>query len=86
MPKITLGITGLYEIWGRDYGIEVPCYGSDLRSAEVTRVERERKLPHLKRIFNIFTKIGFTNAQLCLLACMEARLGSFDLGMDILAT
>ena len=51
MPKITLGITGLYEIWGRDYGIEVPCYGSDLRSAEVTRVERERKLPQLKRNF-----------------------------------
>ena len=22
LPKITLGITGLHEIWGRDYGIE----------------------------------------------------------------
>ena len=54
MPKITLGITGLYEIWGRDYGIEVPCYGSDLRSAEVTRVERERKLPQLKGNFQYF--------------------------------
>ena len=43
MPKITLMITVLHEIWGRDYGIEVPYYGSDLRSAEVTRVERERE-------------------------------------------
>ena len=24
MPKITLGITGLHEILGRDYGIEEP--------------------------------------------------------------
>ena len=24
MPKATLGITGLPEIWGRDYGIEKP--------------------------------------------------------------
>ena len=54
MPKITLMITVLHEIWGRDYGIEVPYYGSDLRSAEVTRVERERKLPQLKRNFQYF--------------------------------
>ena len=26
MPKVTLGITGLPEIWGRDYGIEKPCW------------------------------------------------------------
>ena len=40
MRKITLGITGLHEIFGRDYGLE-PYWGSDLRSAEVTRAERE---------------------------------------------
>ena len=27
MPKITLGITGLYEIFGRDYGIERSLLG-----------------------------------------------------------
>ena len=27
MPKITLGITGLLEILGRDYGIEEPYWG-----------------------------------------------------------
>ena len=27
MPKITLGITGLLEILGRDYGIEKPYWG-----------------------------------------------------------
>ena len=26
-PKITLGITGLHEILGRDYGIEEPYWG-----------------------------------------------------------
>ena len=49
--------------------------------------ERERRLPQLKRYhLFFFAKIGFKNTQLCLLACMEARLGSFDLSMDILAT
>ena len=28
MPKVTLGITGLPEILGRDYGIEKPYWGS----------------------------------------------------------
>ena len=28
MPKITLGITGLHEIWGRDYRIEEPYWGT----------------------------------------------------------
>ena len=27
MPKITLGITGLHEILGRDYGMEEPYWG-----------------------------------------------------------
>ena len=27
MPKITLGITGFLEIFGRDYGIEEPYWG-----------------------------------------------------------
>ena len=27
MPKITLGVTGLPEISGRDYGIEKPYWG-----------------------------------------------------------
>ena len=30
MPKITLGITGLHEILGRDYGIEEPYWGASL--------------------------------------------------------
>ena len=30
MPKITLGITGLLEILGRDYGIEKPYWGPSL--------------------------------------------------------
>ena len=54
MPKISLGITGLHEIFGRDYGIEVSYWGSDLRSAEVTRAEKERKLPQLKRNVQYF--------------------------------
>ena len=28
MPKITLGITGLHEVLGRDYGSEKPYWGS----------------------------------------------------------
>ena len=28
--KITLGITGLHEILGRDYGIEEPYWGASL--------------------------------------------------------
>ena len=30
MPKIALGITGLLEILGRDYGIEEPYWGPSL--------------------------------------------------------
>ena len=30
MPKITLGITGLHEILGRDYGIEEPYWGPSI--------------------------------------------------------
>ena len=30
MPKITLGITGLHEFLGRDYGIEEPYWGSSV--------------------------------------------------------
>ena len=31
MPKITLGITGLHEILGRDYGIEEPYWGPGVK-------------------------------------------------------
>ena len=31
MPKITLGITGLHKILGRDYGIEEPYWGPSYR-------------------------------------------------------
>ena len=31
MPKIALGITGLLEILGRDYGIEEPYWGPSVR-------------------------------------------------------
>ena len=34
MPKITLRNTGLHEIWGRDYGIEEPCWGSSWQSCK----------------------------------------------------
>ena len=82
---------GITRNFGSGYGMKYPIGDRTFCkqwNPEVTRAERERerRLPQLKGIFNIFTKIGFTNAQLCLLACMEARLGSFDLGMDILAT
>ena len=32
MPKITLGITGLLEILGRDYGIENPYWGPSYKA------------------------------------------------------
>ena len=32
MPKVTLGITSLPEIWGRDYGIEKPCWEPSIRN------------------------------------------------------
>ena len=32
MPKVTLGITGLPEILGRDYGIEKPFWGPSKHS------------------------------------------------------
>ena len=32
MPKIALGITGLLEILGRDYGIEEPYWGPSLKA------------------------------------------------------
>ena len=32
MPKITLGITGLHEILGRDYGIEEAYWGPSYKS------------------------------------------------------
>ena len=33
MPKITIGITGLYEILGRDYGIKEPYWGTSVYHA-----------------------------------------------------
>ena len=33
MPKVTLGITGLPEILGRDYGIEKPYWGPSMQTA-----------------------------------------------------
>ena len=36
MPKVTLGITGLPENLGRDYGIEKPHWGPS--SMELTRI------------------------------------------------
>ena len=35
MPKITLGITGLHEILGRDYGIEEPYWGPSLQQCSM---------------------------------------------------
>ena len=35
MPKITLGITGLREILGRDYGIEEPYWGLSVSMVEL---------------------------------------------------
>ena len=42
MLKITLGITGLYELLGRDYGIEEPYWGP----SKVSRASFSP--PHLK--------------------------------------
>ena len=36
MPKIALGITGLLEILGRDYGIEEPYWGPSRRLSAVS--------------------------------------------------
>ena len=30
MPELTLGITGLHELLGRDYGIEEPYWGPSI--------------------------------------------------------
>ena len=40
MPKIALGITGLLEILGRDYGIEEPYWGPSPLSLPVLRLPR----------------------------------------------
>ena len=48
MAKITLGITGLHEILGRDTGLKYPIGDRTFLkkwSPEVTRAERERRLP-----------------------------------------
>ena len=37
MPKVTLGITGLPEILGRDYGIEKPYWGPSIILPSMTR-------------------------------------------------
>ena len=55
MPKITLGITGLLEILGRDYGIEKPYWGPSFHGvtkiipdiACVAGVERGRRRGNL---------------------------------------
>ena len=41
MPKITLGITGLLEILGRDYEIEKPCWGPSLLADNFPINQRE---------------------------------------------
>ena len=57
MPKITLGITGLHEILGRDYGIEEPYWGPsaigqsylhDLSHTLFRRTQRESSSKPLK--------------------------------------
>ena len=42
MLKITLGITGLHEILGRDYGIEEPYWGPSYRSSSGDSVDLRR--------------------------------------------
>ena len=42
MPKVTLGITGLPEILGRDYGIEKPYWGPSGLPVKLTRVQLRR--------------------------------------------
>ena len=57
MAKITLGITGLHEILGRDTGLKYPIGDRTFLkkwSPEVTRAERERRLPQPKRNFQYF--------------------------------
>ena len=44
MPKMTFGIPGLHEIWGRDYGIEEPYGGPSMESGGSTwYLSRSRK-------------------------------------------
>ena len=54
MPKITIGITELHEILGRDYGIEEPYWGSSHFLATLTCKARHRqnyrKWPKLPRL------------------------------------
>ena len=38
MPKITLGITGLLEILGRDYGVEKPYWGRSILADNFSNV------------------------------------------------
>ena len=44
MPKITLGITGLLEILGRDYGIEKPYWGPSIPWCQETYSGLKRKI------------------------------------------
>ena len=54
MPKITLGITGLHEIMGRDYKIEEPHWGLCAAKAKITHFSlpgrnHEKNMPCSRR-------------------------------------
>ena len=50
IPKITLGITGLHEISGRDYGIEEPYWGPSLVTSSA--LSAWKLAVHLVSFFN----------------------------------
>ena len=48
MPKIALGITGLLEILGRDYGIEEPYWGPSCLSSLTISTSPISLVPQVK--------------------------------------
>ena len=57
MPKIALGITGLLEILGRDYGIEEPYWGTSqsgyrLPRLSLTKVRYEQNFCQISSNYN----------------------------------
>ena len=47
MPKITLVITGLHDILGRDYGIEDPLYNTSFMNKQTTTTNSPPIFPSL---------------------------------------
>ena len=60
MPKITLGNTGLYEILGRNYGIEEPLLGTLVVVVQKTEEKCTKKRAHARaKLLFAYYKTGF---------------------------